>query len=160
MNPMLQSAWNEYEKSRAEFLTKIAALPSTEVVPSGAWTPAGLLDHLAQVDAMYLALSNKPRAKGLKAKRGFLFKMLVGKMAAGSKMPNMGFAEPRTGDYAVAKEAFNQNQAGLFKLYQTQSEPNEALMKHPLFGPIGGLELIELQTAHLAYHRRQLHPRI
>lgn len=126
----------------------------------GSFTPAETLEHMALTEAYYLPMALKASLDGQRgrpAKTSFLYPFVIKKLASAQPMPTisqMSPAEERPDPHRAA-DHWRQVRKKL-KDAVGDLDDDATVLKHPLFGRMGPADIVEIHTAHLAYHRARL----
>ena len=121
-------------------------------------SPTQVIGHLALVENMYIAMIEKTdRAKysQLPPGFGFLGKRIVAKLRSGGKIPGPSSLFPDIN--APLEPIVREWEATRKVLFEKLSsvKDSEVCCRHPLFGLIGRVQILEVFSAHLEYHEQR-----
>lgn len=159
MDRKVEIAWQASETFRKSFLERLIALPDekrTKEPKKGEMSPAAVYQHLVHFEELYLVSIRKQRDayRGKKPKPRFFFGFGLKRLRSGVVMPALpGTVEPCNDVEGVMKR-FDKARSELHQILETAS-PDEALFKHPIFGVLGPIELLEMIDAHTEYHLKR-----
>jgi len=163
MHPEVQKAHDAYEANIAAWLAEIKAM-DTETQnrpgPRNGFSPLQAIEHLALTDGMYLGFMKKAdRQKFIarKPKINWFGQAMLRSMTAKPKpmMTVPSLTPPPTLTYAEVVDHWAAQRAEMRKVIG-EVNPDQGIFRHPLFGVLGPIEILQVADGHLEYHRKRL----
>jgi uncharacterized damage-inducible protein DinB len=164
--PIEHSLTNEFRNkaekvldTRDKLIARIEALPEQKqqtANPHGGFSPLELLSHFALVEQQYIDLWHKTdRAKysGARSKPNFLYKMVLNRMRTAKVSTALKDHTPRTQPLLEqGKEHWTRTSNELLGFLATLRNPHFIAVKHPWFGTLSAMDILDLLDAHQHYH--------
>lgn len=159
----VEAAWNCLWQKAAALMEGVQMLDEAQLAlaPPKGFNSVETIRHLSMTDKFELDLIAKtPPSFAKKPRLNFLGRMVIGSMRKAKPMPTMAAMTPSLAQ-ASRKEAALACQEWQESLSQIRDlaafkTSDQTLLRHPLFGPMGPLDLLGLMDVHLDYHLLRL----
>lgn len=155
--------WDDLDRDMDQMIATVLAMSEEQrhtPAVKGGFTPAETIEHMAMAEAYYLPMIQKTTLKGLRgraAKTSFLFPFVVRKLASAQPVPTMKEMTPAEAKPDPERAADHWRQVRKKMRDATSDLDDDATaLKHPLFGLMGPADIIEINTAHMMYHRKRI----
>lgn len=163
MHPEVQKAVDAYEANIASWLAEIKAMDSAaqnRPGPRNGFSPLQAIEHLALTDGMYLGFMKKADRQKFAAKKpriNWIGKAMLRSMTAKPK-PMMTAPSLNPTNSLNFKEVVDHWAAQRAEVMKVIGEtaPDQGVFRHPLFGVLGPIEILQVADGHLEYHRKRL----
>jgi hypothetical protein len=160
VDPSVESTWTDLRRKAERLIAGIENLSDDQraLTPPKGFNSVETLIHLGLTDKFELGLIKKTSGPLDKApKVNFIGKAAMNGMRRPRPMPTMSEMTPPAGQKPSQEAAVKAGQDWMNVLDQitpfvAQSKSGQTMLKHPLFGRFGPLELAALMTVHLEYH--------
>lgn len=160
IDPEVESAWLELRGKAERFFAAVEKLTDDQraLTPPKGFNSVETLIHLGLTDKFELGLIQKTSGPLDRApKVNFIGRAAMNGMKKPRPMPTMSEMTPPAGLKPSREAAIQAGQNWMIVLDQitpfvAQCKAGQTMLKHPLFGRFGPLELAALMTVHLEYH--------
>ncbi len=163
MHPEVQKAHDAYEAHIAAWIREIQAMDvetQNRPGPRNGFSPLQAIEHLALTDGMYLGFMKKANREKFAAKKpminwvGRIFmRSMTSKPKPMMTTPNL---TPTTSlNFKEVVDHWTAQRAEVIKLIG-ETPPHQGIFRHPIFGVLGPLEILEVADGHLEYHIKRL----
>jgi hypothetical protein len=162
MHPDLQPLFESAERKRHDLIERVRIMPvdRREARPRPKdWSPLEVVEHCRLLEEVYLQWLRETRPEdlaGRRASRHPMIPMIKFMMTRSIPSPTMPIFEP--GEAASLEEIadrWQRERAELARALEGKA-PTEPVLRHKMFGPLSGHQILDLYDAHLTYHLRRL----
>ncbi len=163
MHPEVRKAHDAYEAHIAAWLSEIKAMDSetqNRPGPRNGFSPLQAIEHLALTDGMYLGFMKKANREKFAAKKpkiNWVGKIFMRSMTTKPRpmMTTPSLTPTTTLNFKEVVDHWAAQRAEVIKLIGGNT-PDQGVFRHPLFGVLGPLEILEVADGHLEYHIKRL----
>lgn len=163
MHPEVRKAHEAYEAQIAAWLSEIKAMDvesQNRPGPRNGFSPLQAIEHLALTDGMYIGFIKKvDRAKfaARKPKMNWIGRGMLRAMSAKPRpmMTVPSLTPPSNLVYGDVVAHWSARRAEMMALLG-ENTPDQGVFRHPLFGVLGPMEILQVSQGHLEYHIKRL----
>lgn len=163
MRAEVQAEWDRVEADREAMIAYVLGLSEgdrhTTHAPK-AFTPAQTLGHMAMVEEFYLPIMRKLASDGQPrrpSRPNFLYRWVLKACQKPKPIPTTASFTP-PGDRPDARALADQWRSVRHQIAELMSDagPTDTVLKHPLFGRMGPIDIIALFREHQRYHMMRM----
>jgi hypothetical protein len=153
------SRFASLETRRRDMLQRVTALEHLAQVARPTpteFSPAEILMHMALVEEFHLKHLEKspPESfRGQQARPSFIFPSALKRMRSAKKVGTLKSMTPIPGvNLESASERWEQARRSLHNYFDRVTDPNETMIRLPIFGRLSALDYLSLLESHTQYH--------
>lgn len=158
-DPAFESAWAAAESAREQLVATIRALSPEQQrhETSKALAPLAVIDHMRLAEAYIVPIiesqkGNAPHKPG----PNFVFRLIIKWARSGKNMPTIKEMTPAAlPELDSAAAAWADFRASIYPVLASTPD-DQSVFRHPIMGWMGRLDILELWSAHAAYHQGRL----